>query len=44
MIYALKRPKLLFRAILFINIIMPLFAALLTAVLPLPDVIRAGIL
>ncbi|RJG06430.1 Na+-dependent transporter [Noviherbaspirillum cavernae] len=42
--YVLKRPGLLIRSVLSINVIVPLFAVLLALALPLSHVAKAGIL
>jgi BASS family bile acid:Na+ symporter len=40
--YVLRRPKLLLRAVAAINVVVPAFAALMAALLPLTPVVKAG--
>jgi BASS family bile acid:Na+ symporter len=41
--YVLRRPKLLLRAVAAINVVVPAFAVLMAAVLPLAPVVKAGV-
>jgi BASS family bile acid:Na+ symporter len=44
LLYLIRRPRLLGRAVLSVNIVTPLLAMALTALFPLPPAVRAGIL